>query len=196
MILEFADRYSNPKTRYHYAAELGDLFRLTARRHPSELSEADCLRWCASIGRPLADNSVRNRLSPVTTFLRWCVREGHAEPALVDALSDRDNPLRRVPRLYGKVQAKHAARWLTHDEAFGQLLITCRGAGQIGMRDELVLRLGLSGLRAAEIIALSLGDLELDHRPPQISWTGQGRRSRRIVPGPDLLALLARYLRA
>lgn len=50
----------------------------------------------------------------------------------MDALSDRDNPLRRVPRLYGKVQAKHAARWLTHDEAFGDLLITCRATARSG----------------------------------------------------------------
>jgi integrase len=154
------------------------------------------LRWCVGIGRSVANNTVRNRLSLATVFLRWCVREGHADPGMVEVLTDRDNPLRRVPRLYGKVQAKHPARWLTHDEAFGQLLSTCASEGEIGLRDELVLRLGLAGLRAAEIIALEVGDLQLGDDPPQIRWIGKARRSRRIVPGAALIDLLRRYLGA
>jgi len=132
----------------------------------------------------------------VTTFLRWCVRQGEAEPAIVEVLTDRDNPLRRIPRLYGKVQGKNPARWLSHDEAFGQLLSTCAADGEIGLRDELVLRLGLAGMRAAEIINLRVGDLQLDDSPPQIRWIGKARRSRRIVPGDELLGLLRRYLAA
>jgi len=130
------------------------------------------LRWCSGARRPAANNTVRNRLPLAATFLRWCVREGHAAPAVVEAICDRDNPLRRVPRLYGKVQAKHPARWLTHEEAFGRLLAGCQADGNVGMRDELVLRLGLAGVRAAEIIALTVGDLHLDDSPPQVrSWT-------------------------
>ena len=123
----------------------------------------------------MANNTVRNRLSLAATFLRWCVREGHADPAVLEALTDRDNPLRRVPRLYGKVQAKHPARWLTYDEAFGQLLAGCQADQEVGMRDELVLRLGLAGVRVAEIIALTVGDLHLADTPPQIRWIGKGR---------------------
>ncbi|HLI72392.1 MAG TPA: hypothetical protein VKU86_00840 [Acidimicrobiales bacterium] len=95
------------------------------------------------------------------TFLRWCVRIGQADPALVEALASRDNPLRRIPRLYGKVQGRYPARWLTHDQAFGSLLAACADHGELGMRDELVLRLGLAGMRAAEIIHLRIGDLRL-----------------------------------
>jgi len=61
--------------------------------------------------RPVANNTIRNRLSRVTTFLRWCVRQGLADPVLVEALCDRNNPLWRVPRLYGKLQGKYPARW-------------------------------------------------------------------------------------
>jgi integrase len=175
---------------------LGALFAGTGRRHPSELTEADVLHWCAGLGRPVANNTVRNRLSLAATFLRWCVREGHADPTLLEAICDRDNPLRRVPRLYGKVQAKHPARWLTHDEAFGQLLSTCPADGDVGMRDELVLRLGLAGVRAAEIIALMLGDLHLTDSPPQVRWIGKARWPRRIVVGGEMQALLGRYLAA
>ena len=108
LIAEFARRYGNPKTRSQYVAELTDLFRSSRRDHPRLLTEADVLAWAGQ--RHLANNTQRNRLSRVCTFLRWCVRTGEADPALVEALMSRDNPLRRVPRLYGKVQAKNPAR--------------------------------------------------------------------------------------
>jgi integrase len=192
LITEFARRYGNPKTRSQYVAELTDLFRTARRDHPRLLTEADVLSWAGQ--RHLANNTQRNRLSRVCTFLRWCVRTGEADPALVEALMSRDNPLRRVPRLYGKVQGKNPARWLTHDEAFGTLLRSCRDGSAIGTRDELLLRLGLAGLRAAEIIRLRVRDLHLDDSPPTIAWIGKANRARRIVPGTQLLELLARYL--
>jgi len=51
-------------------------------------------------------------------------------------------------------------------------------------------------MRAAEIIALKVGDLRLDHDPPSIAWIGKASRSRRLVPGPALVDLLGRYLTA
>jgi len=196
LISEFARRYSNGKTRHQYVAELTALFGSTGCSHPRHLTEADVLAWCGGQGRPPANNTIRNRLSRVCTFLRWCVRIGEAEPALVEAIASRDNPLRRIPRLYGKVQGKNPARWLTHEEAFGRLLGTCATDGVPGMRDELVLRLGLAGMRAAEIIALRVADLRLDHDPPTIAWIGKASRSRRLVPGRALVDLLERYLTA
>ena len=125
--------------------------------------------------------------------MRWCVRSGEAEPALVETLSSRDNPLRRTPRLYGKVQGTYPARWLTHDEAFGRLLDTCRDGTDPGRRDELVLRLGLAGVRAAEIIHLKVGDVHLDHMPPTLNWIGKASRARKTVPGTQLITLLTDY---
>jgi integrase len=122
------------------------------------------------------------------------VRVGEGDAALVEALMSRDNPLRRTPRLYGKVQGKFPARWLTHHEAFDTLLAACRDYTGPGTRDELLLRLGLAGLRAAEIIQLRYGDLHLDDDPPTITWIGKASRSRRIVPGRQLLDLLCGYL--
>jgi len=65
---------------------------VTGRRHPSELTETDLLLWCAGIGKPVANNTVRNRLSRVTAFLRRCVRQGEADPAIVEILTDRAKP--------------------------------------------------------------------------------------------------------
>ncbi|HUQ39694.1 MAG TPA: hypothetical protein VM030_06030, partial [Acidimicrobiales bacterium] len=67
------------------------------------------------------------------------------EAATLEAIRGSDHPIRRLPRLYGKVQAKYPGRWLSHVEAFGALIGTCDDSER-GRRDELVLRLGLSGL--------------------------------------------------
>ena len=192
LVEEFSRRYGNPKTRSQYVSELTDLFERSRRDHPRLLTEADVLEWAGQ--RHLANNTKRNRLSRVCTFLRWCVRIGEGDPAVVEALTSRDNPLRRVPRLYGKVQGKYPARWLTHEEAFGPLVSQCQDGTAPGMRDELVLRLGLAGLRAAEIIGLTYGNLHLDDDPPTIAWIGKASRSRRVVPGDQLLRLLRTYL--
>jgi integrase len=155
--------------------------------HPTELTESDILAWC---GLARANNTVRNRLSLVCTFLRWCVRQGQGDPALIEALSGRDNPLRQIPRLYGKVQAARPARWLSYEEAFDRLIGACRDGTDLGLRDEALIRLGLAGMRAAEIIHLRVGDLRLHDDEPRIAWIGKKRRARRIVPGPSLVAVI------
>lgn len=123
LVAEFARRYSNAATRRQYESEPAALFRFVGVGHPWDLSESAVLEWC---GLPAANNTVRNRLSRLCTFLRWCVRHGEADPALVEVLAGRDNPLRQIPRLYGKVQGVMPARWLSHEEAFERLVGACR----------------------------------------------------------------------
>jgi integrase len=193
LIDAFTARYRNRATARKHRGQLTALFAATGRTHPSQLTETDILTWCGSAG--LSNNTVRNRLSGVCTFLRWAARNGHADPALADALASRDNPLKHsTPRLYGKVQATHPARWLTHDQAYTQLLATCDTATDVGLRDAIILRLGLSGMRVNEISNLTIRSLLLRNDPPEISWTGKGNRARRFVPGPALTGLLNRYL--
>jgi integrase len=155
--------------------------------HPRELTESAVLGWCGSFR---ANNTVRNRLSRACTFLRWCVRQGYVDPVLVEALMGRDNPLRQIPRLYGKVQSVRPARWLSHAEAFEQLVGACRDGSDLGLRDEVLIRLGLAGMRSAEIIHLRMGDLHLHDAEPYIAWIGKKRRARRLVPGSSLIAAL------
>ncbi len=125
------------------------------------------------MARSRANNTRRNRLARICTFLRWCVRAGAAEPALVEELQSRENPLQATPPIYGKLQGKYPARWLTHEEAHGKLLGTCE-TSDIGHRDELVLRLGLAGMRVAEITSLRLGHIRLDGEPT-IEWIEKNR---------------------
>ena len=153
------------------------------------LTDAAVNRWVALAK---ANNTRRNRLTRICVFLRWCVRYELADPRLVDELQSRDNPLRDTPPLYGKLQGKYPARWLTHEEAYGALLGVCDST-DVGVRDELVLRLGLAGMRVAEIMHLRIGDLRLD-RDPTIEWIGKKNRARKVAVGPAMFALLADYL--
>lgn len=189
MIDRFASRYTNPKTSHQYRAELQALFRHVRVTDPRLLSEAAVNLWVA-LAR--ANNTRRNRLTRICVFLRWCVRHGLADPRLVEDLQSRENPLRDTPPLYGKLQGKYPARWLTREEAYGSLLGGC-DRSDVGRRDELVLRLGLVGMRVAEIIRLRIGDLHLDS-DPTIEWIGKKNRARKVAIGPALFELLADYL--
>jgi integrase len=180
-------RYSNANTRRYYERDLKALFVFAGVDHPGLLTESVVLAWC---GQGRANNTVRNTLSRACTFLRWCVRQGEADAALVEALMSRDNPLRQIPRLYGKVHGVRPARWLSRDEAFEGLIGACRDGTDLGLRDEALIRLGLAGMRAAEIIHLCIGDLRLHDAEPRIEWIGKKRRSRVIVPGPSLVTTL------
>lgn len=81
---------------------------------------------------------------------------------------------------------------MTHEEAYDVLLGVC-DSSDVGRRDELVLRLGLAGMRVAEIIRLRVGDLHLDH-DPTIEWIGKKNRARKVAIGPGMSELLANYL--
>jgi integrase len=109
------------------------------------------------------------------SFLRWCAEDGYPVPDTEPIARLR----RRYPKTYGKVQDRNPARFLDHDAAFGALVAVCQNdPTPLGLRDELILRLGLSGMRASEIAALRVGDLQLNASPPLITWTGKGRKAR------------------
>jgi integrase len=168
---------------------LSALFAFAGVAHPRALTEGAVNHWVAQ-GR--ANNTRRGRLARACTFLCWCVRQGEADPALVEQLQSRENPLRATPPLYGKLQGKYPARWLTHGEAFGTLLGVCDGS-DVGRRDELIFRLGLAGMRVSEILHLTVGSLQ-PGGAPVIQWIGKKSRARKVAIGPALLALLDDYL--
>jgi hypothetical protein len=96
LIDRFASRYTNPKTAHQYRAELTALFRHVGVPQPRALSDGAVNQWVA-LAR--ANNIRRGRLARICTFLRWCVRVGEADPALVEELQSRENPLRATPPL-------------------------------------------------------------------------------------------------
>jgi len=149
------------------------------------------MQFCTA-GNP-SNNTVYQRVTKVVAFLRWCERTGLVADNSAEHLRDRDSPLRTYRRTYGKVQAKHPGRWLTSEEAYGRLVGACCDGTMIGLRDELVIRLGLLGMRLSEIGSLPVSAVGL---LPAITWTGKGRTPRRVTAGAALQEALGRYLRA
>jgi integrase len=193
LIHEFCARYSNTGTARGYRFELLALFKHTGCTHPDDLTEVDVLTWCAGDGR-LSNNTIRRRATTVRVFMRWCVRAGHGTSDLGEHLLGPDSPLRKFRPTYGKVQAKHPGRWLTHEEAYERLVPACQDGSDVGLRDELVIRLGLLGLRANEIRTLQIGHLLLAGSPPRITFTGKGYKPRTVSPGDHLVSVLHTYL--
>jgi integrase len=129
----------------------------------------------------------------VLTFLRWCHNAGHIDANPAERLRDRDSPLRSYRRTYGKVQARNPGRWLTYDQAFGQLVAACQDSTIIGLRDEIIIRLGLTGLRLTEIARLRIDSLR---HAPTLTWTGKGHTPRQATLGAALMDAVGRYLQA
>jgi len=192
----FCDRYPNTNTNDHYRRLLTDLFRTTGRRHPADLTEQDLIVWCSGPGKQMANNSIRSRIALARTFLGWCLRHAYVAVNPMDEAAGPDGPLRRYRRTYGKVQAKNPGRWLTKKEAFGTLLASCADDGLPGLRDELVLRLGLLGMRASEICRLRVGDLSLEGERTHLTWTGKGYKPRSAAAGSAFTTALRRWLDA
>jgi integrase len=156
------------------------MFRHTGARRPGPLTEQSLLAWCTSAPDPRAihratntdkpaNNTVRGRRSLAATFLRWCVREGYLDGAKNpgEGLKGFDSPLRLYSPTHGRVQSKHPARFLTHEEAYGRLLGACDDGTIVGLRDEVLLRVGLTSMRIAEVGGLCVENLHLDGQAQQ-----------------------------
>jgi integrase len=126
----------------------------------------------------------------VRTFLGWCADEAIIDHNPASRLRDA-GPLRSYRRTYGKVQAANPGRWLSHSEAYGQLVGACQDGTVVGLRDEIAIRLGLMGMRRSEICALTVASLR---HLPSISWTGKGHKPLKSTASPSLVAALTRWL--
>lgn len=157
-------------------------------------SVADLTAWAVARhedGSPTANNTVRNRLSVARLFCAWLIREGIL-PADNGDLEDMFKHLRRRhPKVYGKRQASYPARFLTYHEAYEVLLPACTDGTWAGSKDQLLIRLGLLGLRKGEISALTWGN----YQQGVILQTGKGNKVREVRPGPKLTQMLEAWRR-
>jgi integrase len=180
LISDYTRRYANPKTAYRVSWYLADMFDHARKHSPDQLDENDVIAWV--VHTPAANNHVRQRLSVAQTFLRWCQRQGHTVP-------DIDEPAAQVrrehPKCYGKVQAAHPARFLNRDQA-NQLIAACSDKTWVGSRDQLIIRLGLHGLRLSEIANLTWDNLQGN----QLTWTGKGHKPRKVTLNVEIARLL------
>ncbi|HVM63698.1 MAG TPA: hypothetical protein VMU14_02470, partial [Acidimicrobiales bacterium] len=146
------------KTQKTYRAYLRVLIRQSRVTHPRQLTAAHVAAWTNNAR--IANNTARNRWGVLRGFLSWCARRGEYDEADIDDVCDRVI-IRRVPRTYGREQGQNPARWLTTAEC-ERLVASCAAGTPHDQRDEVVLRLGLLGLRAEEIRTLTHGQVQPD----------------------------------
>jgi integrase len=144
-------------------------------------------------GTPTANNTVRQRISVLRMFVRWATRNSGLPIDLAEFEEVAARIRRNHPKIYGKKQGEHKARYLSYDEAYGTLLDACKDGTWTGSRDQLVIRLGLAGLRAAEIMHLQWG--HYDPHENRITCPGKKNRPRTLAIGPKLTDLLSKWRR-
>jgi len=162
------------------------MIRFAGTHDISAITYEHLVPWITQPGS--ANNTIRARLACATQFYAWARRQGLTTN---DPTAELEHLRKSYPKTYGKVQDANPARWLTAEEAFGSLIGACRDDTQRGVRDEIIVRLGLSGMRQAEIHRLRW--LDVDQSARIIRWQGKGNKARSTVPGRTLLAVLAAW---
>jgi integrase/recombinase XerC len=142
---------------------------------------ADDVRgWLVSLKGNVSPSTEYRNYSGARQFLAWCVREGELD------VSPMVNV--RPP----KVPEPHTVM-LTADQ-MRALLADCAGKDFVSRRDTaIVMVLADTGLRRAELSALTLDDLDLRARVAYV--VGKGRRPRTVPFGARTAQALDRYLR-
>jgi site-specific recombinase XerD len=151
--------------------------------HPVEITRAQVQSYAAEL---IADgkeaNTVRLRLAALHQFARWLVTENEmAEDPLVGI---------KAPKIPTKV-----VRGLSDDQ-LRALIAACKGNGFTDRRDAALVRLmAETGLRAGEVVALKIADVDIKRG---LAWIHRGKGAKgRVAPfGPHTAAALDRYLRA
>jgi integrase len=199
MVARFCrERWTNPTTLKRNECILRRLMRDCQVTTLAELTPTTILRWCAGADSPtpLANNTIRGRGLVVSALLEWCAQQGIRAPG-PGHLTGRTSPLRQFRPTYGKAQGAYAPRWQTREEAYDRLLGAVDSHTPMGLRDEVVLRLGLCGIRAQEIVSLNVGDVrDLDTDWPSLHWMGKRYKPLHTSLGAQTATVLRRYLAA
>ena len=138
-------------------------------------------RWVASLVEAnLAPSSVRRKLSALSSFYKYLMREGRVAA----------NPARKVtaPRLKKRLPSFAGAKEMERllDEPYD-------GDDFTQTRDHLILMvLYLTGMRRMELITLKTGDVSLSARLFRV--VGKGNKEREIPFSPQLTPELEHYL--
>jgi len=159
---------------------------LLLAEHPGrrlhELDAGDVSRFVTRRCRHLSVRSAERLVNGLRSFLRFALVEGLITAPLANAVPS-------VARWSGA----SLPRGLTRAEVVA-LLASCDPLHRTGRRDYAILvLLGRLGLRAAEVAALRLDDI--DWRAGEIVVRGKGRTEERLPLPSDVGAALAAYLR-
>jgi site-specific recombinase XerD len=148
---------------------------------PAELTKTAVVDWLAA-QQDSSTATVRLRLAAIKQFAQWLATEEGFDADPITAV--------RAPQL-----EQDAVPDLT-DAEIARLLKACDGPQLRDKRDRaMVALLAETGLRAAELLALDVTDLDLDACLVTVT-RGKGGKSRRPRFSPATAAHIDRYLRA
>lgn len=129
-----------------------------------------------------APATAHNRYRGCQAFFAWCIEEGEI----------RDSPMAKMrpPRL------PETPPPVLRDAELRRLLATvAKDRTFAGRRDEAILRILMdTGTRRAEVLGLTLDDVDLDQGLLRV--TGKGSRTRLVAIGASTVQAIDRYLRA
>lgn len=174
-------------------ATLADIDAQALRDYMSAQFAYTYSRPRSNVVKPLAGDTIMRRQRCVSTFLRWCVRQGY-----IDA-----SPSDRVKAVRPEQRARTA---FTPQEARKLVLEAGKADGWLAQRDRaIVLMLLGTGCRASELLLLTPKHFEwrdptgTDGRrgdADRVLLNGKGRKDRRVRLGRNTAQAVREYLKA
>lgn len=147
---------------------------------PAELSKRTAVAWVASMA-DMQSATVKLRLTALKRFARWLADEEGLDVDAVLAV--------RPPKLDQKV-VDHLS-----DRAVQAMISACDGNQLRDRRDKaLVVLFTETGVRAAEMLAINLDDVNLVDCVATV-WRGKGAKGRRVRFSPQCATVLDKYIR-
>jgi site-specific recombinase XerD len=175
----------SPATEKNYAREIDAFLRHRFRRGPvtpSKLRTQDLYRFVSWRAQHVAPRRVKLTVTALRAFCRFLRSRGDIESDLASSVLTVSNwRLSTLPKSIPQEQVK-------------QILAQCDRCTAVGRRNyAILLLLARLGLRASEVVALTLDDVDWD--AGEFLVRGKGSRLERLPMPHDVGKALAAYLR-
>jgi integrase/recombinase XerD len=180
-LIQLRGQRKSPHTLRGYRAGVQSFLTFCAERDlPTELTKSTVSEFMASHGGQ--SSTARLHLTVIKLFARWLATETGFDPDPILAV--------RPPKL-----DQHAVADLSDRDIY-RMLLACDGRELRDKRDKAMLILfAETGLRAAEMAALDIGDLNVNDCTIHVV-RGKGGKGRRVRFSVGAAAVVDRYLRA
>ena len=176
------ERGLSPHTRENYQRDLDQGAAFLARRGAAgwrQVTSAQAGEWLRSLASAFAPASQARKLTALRVFARFLVRE--------NLRADDFTAMLAAPRLGRRLPGTLSAADV------GRLLAAPSGADPRGLRDRAILELFYaSGLRASELAAVALQQVDLEHGYLRVF--GMGSKERVVPMGRRAADAIGAYL--